>query len=82
MATIASTLKTTITRENPIIECELPLDGSRFEGVIPPIVAAPAFTIRRKALSVFTLDKYVSDGIMTERQARLVRAAVDAHKNI
>src|SRR5579862_3248820 len=56
MATIASTLRTTLTRENPILECELPLDGSRFEGLIPPVVSAPVFAIRRKALTVFTLD--------------------------
>jgi len=28
--TIATAHKTTITRDNPILECELPLDGSRF----------------------------------------------------
>lgn len=82
MATIASTLKTTITRENPILECELPLDGSRFEGLIPPVVSAPTFTIRRKALSIYTLDKYVEDGIMTAEQRRLICEAVDAHQNI
>jgi Flp pilus assembly CpaF family ATPase len=31
MGTVASTLRTTINRENPVLECELPLDGSRFE---------------------------------------------------
>src|SRR5215469_3391928 len=37
IATVASTLRSTVTRENPILECELPLDGSRFEGLIPPV---------------------------------------------
>jgi len=55
MATIAATLKTTITAQNPILECELPLDGSRFEGVIAPIASAPTFAIRLKATKVFTL---------------------------
>ena len=82
MATIASTLKTTITRENPILECELPLDGSRFEGLIPPVVIAPTFAIRRKALSIYTLEQYVTDGIMTESQRQRIAAAVDAHQNI
>jgi hypothetical protein len=36
IATVASTLRGTVTRENPILECELPLDGSRFEALIPP----------------------------------------------
>lgn len=41
MATIAAYLNTTITAQNPILECELPLGGQRFEGVIPPIASAP-----------------------------------------
>jgi len=82
MATIASTIKTTITRENPILECELPLDGSRFEGLIPPVVAAPTFAIRRKALSIFDLEHYVAAGIMTQAQCLAIRTAVDAHHNI
>ena len=32
MNTIAKLLDTTITTENPVLECELPIDGSRFEG--------------------------------------------------
>jgi type IV secretion system protein TrbB len=82
MATIASTLHTTITRENPLLEGELPLDGSRFAGLIPPIVAAPCFTIRRKALSIHSLERYVADGIMTDAQRTLICAAVDKHHNI
>lgn len=82
MATVASTLRTTITRDNPILECELPLDGSRFEAMIPPVVASPTFTIRRKAMKVFTLDDYVARGIMTARQATLIREAVDNHRNV
>src|SRR3974390_2870132 len=49
LATIAAAHKTAITRDTPILECELPLDGSRFEGLIPPVVPAPVFAIRRKA---------------------------------
>jgi P-type conjugative transfer ATPase TrbB len=82
MGTIASTLKTTLTRESPILECELPLDGSRFEGLIPPVVSAPVFAIRRKALSIYTLDRYVADGIMTSAQRACLCAAVDTHQNI
>lgn len=82
MTTIASTLRTSITRENPVLEGELPLDGSRFEGLIPPIVTAPCFTIRRKALGIFSLDRYVADGIMTDAQRALICAAVDQHQNI
>ena len=42
IATVASTIRSTVTRENPILECELPrvapFSGARFEAVIPPNV--------------------------------------------
>lgn len=82
MATVAATLRTTITRDNPILECELPLDGSRFEALIPPVVSAPVFTIRRKASKVFTLDEYVGAGIMTKHQNEVVAQAAEGRKNI
>lgn len=82
MNTIATCLHTTVTRENPILEGELPLDGSRFEGLLPPIVARPTFTIRRKASRVFTLDDYVTQGVITPDQRALLLAAVDKRENI
>lgn len=82
IGTVANFLHTTVTRDNPIIECELPLDGSRFEAMLPPIVARPTFTIRRKAQKIYTLDEYVSDGIMTQQQAEAIREAVIAKQNI
>lgn len=82
MGTVASTLDTSITALNPILECELPLDKSRFEALIPPVVSAPAFTIRKKALRVFTLDDYVSSRIMTPAQCAAIRAAVASRLNI
>ena len=82
IATIASTLRTTVTRDSPILECELPIDGSRFEGLLPPVVTAPVFTIRRKASRVFTLGDYVAAGTMTAGQAAVIGAAVAARENL
>jgi type IV secretion system protein TrbB len=82
MATVASTLRTTITRDNPILECELPIDGSRFEAMIPPVVSAPVFVIRRRASRVFTLPDYVAAGIMSERQREVIATAVAERRNI
>lgn len=82
MATIAATLRTTITAQNPILECELPLGGQRFEGVIPPIASGPSFTIRLKATKVFTLSDYQADGIMTPEQVGQVERAIRARENI
>ncbi len=80
--TVATLMKATITEENPILECELPLDGSRFEALIPPIVEGPTFTIRKKAIMVFTLDDYVSSTIMTWAQRDAIEHAVCDRKNI
>ncbi|WP_245986816.1 P-type conjugative transfer ATPase TrbB [Azospirillum thermophilum] len=82
MTTVAAALRTTITRDNPILECELPFDGSRFEALIPPVVAAPTFAIRRKASRIFTLDEYVERGIMTGCQRAVLVEAVAARRNI
>jgi P-type conjugative transfer ATPase TrbB len=79
---IAAYHSTTITRENPILECELPQYGARFEALIPPVVSGPIFTIRLRASQVFTLVDYVADGIMTEYQKETIEQAVHARKNI
>jgi type IV secretion system protein TrbB len=87
IATVASTIRSNVTRENPILECELPLvhpfNGAGFEAVIPPVVSpGPVFTIRRKASAVFTLDEYVSAAVMSESQCTAIKRAVRDRKNI
>jgi len=64
--TIASMLNTSVTFDNPILECELPLDGSRFEALVPPVAERPIFTIRKKPIKVFTLEEYESEGILNK----------------
>jgi hypothetical protein len=41
LRTISACLNTVITCEHPMLEGELPLDGSRFAGQLPPVVSAP-----------------------------------------
>ncbi|MFG1359003.1 P-type conjugative transfer ATPase TrbB [Xanthobacter pseudotagetidis] len=67
---------------SPRVSAELPETGERFEGLLPPVVAAPAFAIRKPAVAVFTLDDYVNAGIMTTDQAATLRAAVASRANI
>lgn len=66
ICTVASMLRIEATRERPLVEGELPLDGSRFEGVLPPLVETPAFSIRKRAPLVYTLSDYVVSGIMSD----------------
>jgi hypothetical protein len=44
----------------PRVSAELPESGERFEGLLPPVVAAPTFAIRKPAVAVFLLEDYVS----------------------
>src|SRR5689334_7247188 len=67
---------------SPRVSAELPETGERFEGLLPPVVAAPAFAIRKPAVAVFTLDDYVAVGIMTSGQAEALRRAVSSRNNI
>jgi type IV secretion system protein TrbB len=71
-----------LTRHSPTIECEFPLDGSRFAGQIPPVVPAAVFAIRKRAIAIFTLDDYVTAGIMTPAQCARIKAAVASRSNI
>ncbi|MCA0401419.1 MAG: P-type conjugative transfer ATPase TrbB [Proteobacteria bacterium] len=67
---------------SPRVSAELPETGERFEGLLPPVVAAPAFAIRKPAVAVFTLEDYVNARIMTADQAATLRAAVASRANI
>jgi P-type conjugative transfer ATPase TrbB len=66
----------------PRVSAELPETGERFEGLLPPVVTAPAFAIRKPAIAVFTLEDYVAAGIMAEVQAETLREAVRERRNI
>jgi type IV secretion system protein VirB11 len=66
----------------PRVSAELPETGERFEGLLPPVVNAPAFAIRKPAVAVFTLDDYVASGIVTRLQRAALRKAVAGRENI
>ncbi len=80
--TIAGFYDKTVNEINPILECQFPLDGSRFTGILPPITTAPSFTIRKRASRVFTLDEYVLNNIMTMQQKESIQQAVINKDNI
>lgn len=71
--TIAAWKGTTVNHERPILETELPLDGSRFEGIISPVVRRPIFAIRLRPRHIFTLDDYEREGILSNMRDALNR---------
>jgi len=66
----------------PILSTHLPFTGERFEGVLPPVVRAPSFAIRKHARAVFSLEDYIAQGVLTEDQCRLLSDAVASRRNI
>lgn len=79
--TLASLLGKTLSYDQPQLDGEYP-GGFRFSGALPPIVSAPAFTIRKPASRVFTLDEYVEAGILTEHQKDALCMAVSEHQSL
>jgi len=67
---------------SPRVSAELPEGGERFEGLLPPVVAAPAFAIRKPAVAVFTLGDYAASGIMSPAEAETLRHGVETRANI
>lgn len=82
IGSVAHALQTEADEDRPIISGELPIGGHRFEGLLPPVVSAPSFTIRRRASRLIPLADYVTAGVMTKLQASIVRQAVRDRLNI
>jgi len=78
--TVASHMKTVIDKKNPTLSAELPQSGSRFEAVLTG--ANPVFTIRKKAILVFTLDDYVKNKNLTEAQKSIILDSIKNKKNL
>jgi len=79
---VAAHLRIEVHSGAPIVSAELPETGERFEGVLPPVVRAPAFAIRKRAAGVIRLHQYVLDGILTEVQAAYLRQVVRDRANV
>jgi type IV secretion system protein TrbB len=73
LSTIAAWRGTVLNHEHPILETELPIDGSRFEGIVSPVVRNPVFAIRLRPRRVFQLEEYEASGILTSKDDPLNR---------
>lgn len=82
LGTVAALAETEINEGRPLLEVELPFDGSRFHGVVPPVSGGPVFAIRKRAVRVHTLGDYVADGMLTPEGRDALRAALGRRENI
>ena len=79
---VAAHVGAEVHRGQPLFTAELPETGERFEGILPPAAPGPAFALRKRAVSIIGLDRYVADGILTAGQAEFLRRAVRERQNI
>ncbi|MFC5345525.1 P-type conjugative transfer ATPase TrbB [Brevundimonas staleyi] len=79
---IADHVGETVTREDPRLSGVLPGTGERFQALMPPVAAAPVFSIRKRPAVIWTLDDYVRDGAMSADQAGALRQAASARMNL
>ena len=71
-----------VTAASPILECEFPLDSSRFEALLPPVVSGPTFSLRKKAIKPLSLDDYAHAGCLSSSHHQVLLAAIKERKNI
>ncbi|CAD5109920.1 P-type conjugative transfer ATPase TrbB [Zestomonas carbonaria] len=79
---VAAHVGAEVHRGQPLLSAELPETGERFEGILPPAAPGPAFALRKRALGVIPLARYVTDGMMSAAQAEYLRAEVRERRNI
>ncbi|MFA6409681.1 MAG: P-type conjugative transfer ATPase TrbB [Gammaproteobacteria bacterium] len=79
---VAASQQAIVDREYPEVSCELPETGARFQGWLPPIVSAPTFAIRKRAIRIFTLQDYIQAGSIRAEEALWLSEAVKMRKNI
>jgi type IV secretion system protein VirB11 len=79
---VAHVLNSEVDDAKPIVSGEIPLGGHRFEGLLPPVVSGPSFSIRRRASRLIPMDDYVASNVMTLEQASVIRNAINSRLNI
>lgn len=82
IATVATMRDTVITNAHPQLHTKLPFWGARFAASIPPMSAAPVFSIRIKSMHLITLAEYVAQGVLSRSHRDAIETAIRQRKNI
>jgi type IV secretion system protein VirB11 len=75
-------LRTEINKHSPILEGELPLDGSRIEGITSPVTKAAALVIRKHSSAVFPMERYVAEKRIDQDSWRYLQDSIRNRKNL
>jgi type IV secretion system protein TrbB len=83
---VASSLPAVLNSSHPHLQAELPRDepfrNARLQGFVPPLVAAPAFNLRKPPSIIYTLDDYVATAVLPAGHRRLLGEAVRDRRNV
>ena len=71
-----------VTAGSPIVSCRLPELGFRFEGLLPPAVESPAFSIRFHGLTSPALLDYAETGTLCIGHKSALEQAIGLKRNI
>ncbi|MFN8770211.1 MAG: ATPase, T2SS/T4P/T4SS family [Neisseriaceae bacterium] len=82
MSVLASITGKFIHYKQPYLECQIPKYGHRFTGVIPPVSNFPAFCIRKHTRRIYTLDDFVTQGVLQQSSCDTIRSWIKRKFNI
>ena len=82
LGTIAAMLRTEINKYSPFLQGELPIDGSRIEGIIPPVTKRAALIIRKHCSALFPMERYVEENRINLESCNYLKDAIVSRKNI
>ena len=71
-----------VTSDQPDVGIEIANSGERFQGMLPPLVEHPAFSIRKHCASILTLSDYVDHNCLTKKQVEIIKKSIKERKNI
>ncbi len=79
---IASFVGQVCNEKHPSLTAKLPFWQARFQGLLPPVVEAPSFSIRKHGSRVFKLEDYLNKSELTLEQFDCLMNAVENRENI
>lgn len=78
----AALLGREISTSCPVVSGELPFHGARIEAVLPPLVKAACFSIRKHNAMMLTLSELEESGMLSQAQVVFLRQALKERRSI
>lgn len=79
---LASSVNEVCNDKSPSIALKLPFWHARFQGLLPPVVDAPSFSIRKHSRQIFQLEDYVSKDELSHEQFNCLMEVIAGRQNI